>query len=330
MADTNTPNILLLLPDLGDTFNFGAHVEANFSTIDSLMGMVQCTSTTRPSNTYAGQGIYETDSKRYAQNTGTKASPVWTYMSHAALAVTSSTHPTSGRSIGELIYETDTTYLQAWNGSAFEQKAYSNLVTTSSAHPSSANSFTGLEIYETDTGLTAVYSGSNFEYSLQQIAPTQKLTGTTASVTFSGIPAVRRLILKWLVRGTSGTGQDLGMRVDGATTNYQSAKIQGRSGAVSVVAASGGTYTPIGITTSTTTANYFSSGTTELQAWSNTSAFLTYSSVAATFDSAGASSYWTELYNGQYLVVGPHTSITVLPGSGSFAAGSEFSLYAAP
>lgn len=131
MADTNTANIGLLLPDLGDTFNFALHVENNFSTIDSLMGMVQCTSTTRPSNTYAGQGIYETDSKRYAQNTGTKASPVWTYMSHTALTSTSSAHPTSGLSTGLNIYETDTGLNALWNGSAWTYPSGQLLAKTS-------------------------------------------------------------------------------------------------------------------------------------------------------------------------------------------------------
>lgn len=162
MADTNTPNIGLLLPDLGDTFNFALHVENNFSTIDSMMGAVQCTSSTRPSNTYAGQIIYETDSKRYAQNTGTKASPTWTYMSHAALAVTAASRPTSGLSTGEMIYETDTTRFLVYNGSSWENKAFSNLSLTSSTHPTSANSFVGEQIYETDTKNTLVWDGTNW------------------------------------------------------------------------------------------------------------------------------------------------------------------------
>lgn len=162
MADTNTSNIGLLLPDLGDTFNFALHVENNFSTIDSMMGAVQCTSSTRPSNTYAGQIVYETDSKRYAQNTGTKASPTWTYMSHAALAVTAATRPTSGLSTGETIYETDTTRFLVYNGSSWENKAFSNLSVTSSTHPTSANSFVGEQIYETDTKNTLVWDGTNW------------------------------------------------------------------------------------------------------------------------------------------------------------------------
>jgi len=119
VADTNTANIGLLLPDLGDTFNFALHVENNFSTVDSMMGAPDCTSTTRPSNTYKGQIAYEHDSGRYVQNTGTKASPVWTYMSHSAMSSTSSAHPTSGLSTGLQIYETDTALSAIYNGSSF-------------------------------------------------------------------------------------------------------------------------------------------------------------------------------------------------------------------
>ena len=131
MADSNTPNIGLLIADLGDVFNFGAHVENNFSTIDSLFGAVQCTSTTRPSNTFAGQIIYETDSKRYAQNTGSKASPVWTYMSHSAMTATSSSRPTSGLSTGLLILETDTSNISIRSsGAAWETVVHTGVWTT--------------------------------------------------------------------------------------------------------------------------------------------------------------------------------------------------------
>lgn len=214
MADTNTPNIGLLLPDLNDTFNFAAHVEANFSTIDGLMGAVQCTTTTRPSNTYAGQIIYESDSKRYVQNTGTKASPVWTYMSHAAMAVTSSTHPTSGLSVGEMIYETDTTRLQVYNGSSFEQKAFARFVCTSSTHP--ASPFTGMEILETDTNNELVWDGSGWRN-------IQTGAWTTYSPVWSG---TGNSVGNGVLMGSySKTGRTVRVRIGlygGSTTNWGS------------------------------------------------------------------------------------------------------------
>lgn len=155
MADTTTANIGLLIADLNDTFNFGAHVEANFTTIDGLMGAVQCTSTSRPTNTYAGQIIYETDSKRYAQNTGTKATPTWTYMSHAAFAAASSARPTVGLTAGMLLYETDNAQVRsrgtsAWNGTL--------AVATSTALP--ANPIQGDLAYLSDKDALVRYTGS--------------------------------------------------------------------------------------------------------------------------------------------------------------------------
>lgn len=285
MADTFTPNAGMILPDLGDVFNFATHVEANFTLLDGLLGDIPCTSSSRPSNTYPGQTIYETDTKRYAQNTGTKVAPVWTYLASAVPC-------------------------------------------TSGAHPSTSGISAGMTIYETDTKMSAIYTGSQYEYYAQQIAPTQVLGGTTASVTFSSIPAVRRLMVKWMAKGNSGTPQDLRLQIDSATSNYQMAKLVGRSAAASVTTAAGGLYVPAGVLPSSTTANYFGSGSIDIQAWASTSAFLTFSAISATYDTT--TSYWTELYNGQYLVVGPHSSITLSPASGSFVAGSEFSLYALP
>jgi hypothetical protein len=158
VADTNTANLGLLLADLNDTFNFGAHVEANFSTIDALMGAVQCTSSSRPSNTYAGQIIYETDSGRYAQNTGSKASPTWTYMSHAAKTATSGSLPTSGLSTGMLAYLTDLGATAYYSGSAWHTNSL--IVATSAARPAGGSLQIGSQIYETDTKRLMVYNGT--------------------------------------------------------------------------------------------------------------------------------------------------------------------------
>lgn len=189
MADTNTPNLLLLLPDLNDTFNFGAHVENNFTTIDALMGAVQCTSSSRPSNTYAGQIVYETDSKRYAQNTGTKGSPVWTYMSHGAIATTAGSLPTSGISNGFLVYATDVNALLVADGGTLRYKT--NLVCTSGTRPTAVEA--GATIYESDTGRSLVYTGTVWVPMGQMIMATPNSTssnGTSTSGTTETFDAV--------------------------------------------------------------------------------------------------------------------------------------------
>lgn len=182
MADTNTPNILLFLPDLNDVVNFATQVEANFATIDSLIGAVDCSSTTRPSNTYTGQIIYEHDSKRYAQNTGTKASPTWTYMSHTAIATTAGALPTSGISNGLMVYATDTNALLICDGGVLRYKT--NLVCTSSTRPTAVEA--GATIYESDTGRSFVYTGTVWVPQGQMIMATPTATsanGTAGSTT---------------------------------------------------------------------------------------------------------------------------------------------------
>jgi hypothetical protein len=368
VADTNTANIGLLIADLNDVFNFSAHVEANFTTIDGLMGAVQCTSSTRPSNTYAGQIIYETDSKRYVQNTGTKATPVWTYMSHAAMAVTNSTQPTSGLTNGFLAYETDTGGLIAYNGGQWRYKsivnvtsstrptttvgtgtviyendtkrvlvsngttpisaswqnvAYANFVTTSSAHPSSP--FTGLEIYETDTGATAVYTGSGYSYTAQQIANTT-LGASAASVTFNNIPAYTRIMLVWRAQSSASGAVDVNLQIDGNTgNNYLWSKVESNSG--TAAASHAGALTniiKIGVADGTTT-SYFANGSQMIDGWSSATGFLTCTGPYGMFTSTTADRSGTA--SGQFGVVGPHTSIKVSLSANVFQPGTEMAVY---
>jgi hypothetical protein len=205
VADTNTANLALLLPDLNDTFNFGAHVENNFSTIDALMGAVQCTSSARPSNTYAGQIVYETDSKRYAQNTGSKASPSWTYMSHQAMTCTSGSRPSSGVGAGEIAYETDTAALIVATGSS-TWRYRSNVSCTSITRPTGAIG-AGTTIFETDTGRSMVYNGANWVPQGQMLMATPVTTSTLGTA------------------GSSTTGTEV---FDAVLGYYQCALVSGR------------------------------------------------------------------------------------------------------
>lgn len=366
MADTTTPNLGLLIADLNDVFNFGAHVEANLTTIDSLMGLVKCTSSTRPSNTYGGQGIYETDTLRVAVNSGTKGAPVWTYLTSGVLAYTSGTRPTVNLVAGMLIYETDTDALvrytgTAWkyativvctsatrpttaiaagtaiyetdthrylvySGSAWEQKAFANFVCTSGARP--ASPFQGLEIYETDTGMGAVYSGSNYLYGMQQLAPTQVLGTTTATVTFSSIPAVTRVLLVGRYRNSAAAVGDVLMQLDGASTStYLWTKVETNGTVV------GGTHagaltssSKIGVAAGDT-GSYFGNCQIMIDGWSNATGFCTWTGTHANYDTAAND--WAGTIGGMYTVVGPHNALKIFLSANSFAAGSQFTLYGA-
>lgn len=329
MADTNTPNIGLLLPDLNDTFNFSLHVEANFTTIDSLMGAVDCLSTARPSNTYKGQIIYEHDSLRYAQNTGTKASPTWTYMSHQAMLGTSTSRPTSGTTSGELLYETDTAYLLTFALGSWRHQSFSNYTVTSSSHPTSV--FTGLEIYETDTGLSAVYNGTAFMYQVAQIAATQTLGSTTASVTFSGLPAgVNAFKVRWSARcSDANAAEQMKLQINGATgSSYIWEVNQANNTTVAATTSAGAsTFIQIGtVTAASATADYWASGEFTVDNGISAAKFPNVQGTAAAF--ATTTNMWCGVYSGQYVVAGPVTSLTMFGATGSLIANSQFSIYA--
>lgn len=291
MADTNTPNIGLLLPDLGDTFNFALHVENNFSTIDSLMGAVDCTSTTRPSNTYKGQVIYEHDSGRYAQNTGTKAAPVWTYTSHAALAVTSSTHPTSGLSAGELIFETD-------------------------------------------TGLSAVYNGSAYLYGVQQASSTVTLGSTTASVTFSGLPATNGFLVKWAARASDAVAAEMFMlRINGDSgSNYarQANEANNTSTATGIQSAPNTAIQVGTIPAASGTARYWGTGSFVVNPGTATGSGQNTSVAGHGVAVSTNTNMWAGVYGGQWNSTATVTSLTMFGLSGSLVQNSKFSIYALP
>lgn len=282
------------------------------------------TSSTRPTSGLSAGGLaYETDTNGLVKYTGS----AWNYA--APLAVTSSTRPTTAVSSGMLIYETDTKRLLASNGSSpvsasWEQKAYANFVTTSSAHP--ASPFQGLEIYETDSSMSAVYSGSAYQYGVQQVAPTQILGTTVASITFTGIPAVTRLILSWRVRQSASGATDLLMQIDGNTgNNYLWAKVEANAGTAGGSHAGAATSSiKIGVVDGNT-ASYFGSGYQVLDGWANATGFMTTTGPYSNFSTTTAD--WSGNASGQYSGTGPHNSIKIFPLANSFVAGSQFSLH---
>jgi hypothetical protein len=283
------------------------------------------TAATRPTSGLASGGLaYETDTNGLLKYTGA----AWNYA--APLAVTSSTRPTTAVSSGMLIYETDTKRLLASNGSSptsasWEQKAFSNFVCASSARP--ASPFTGLEIYETDTGVSAVYNGSSYAYGVQQIAPTQVLGVNTASITFTGIPAATRLLLTWRGRSSVSGSTNVQLRIDGNTgNNYLWNKIESGSGtAAGSHSGAAVAFMVIGSIDAAAT-SYFGSGQQMIDGWSNATGFANISGTYNNFNTTTVDSCGTN--GGLFLVVGPHTSLTIFPAANSFAPGSQFSLYA--
>lgn len=217
MADTFTSNLGLLLPDLNDAYNFSSQVEANFTTIDALMGLVKCTTSTRPSNTYGGQGIYETDTGRVAVNTGTKVSPTWTYVTSVAISCTSGARPSVGLLAGLMAYETDTHRTIVYNGSAWQQVGV--VTCTASTHP--ANPLAGGQIYETDTGDSYVYNGSAYTWlgSAAQEWSVASTSGTLSSIATATDTAYA------FVSNTASTGVSVSLGTTGTTVGTSGTKV---------------------------------------------------------------------------------------------------------
>jgi hypothetical protein len=246
------------------------------------------------------------------------------------IVCTSSTRLTgSSLQTGSVIYETDTKRLLVWSGSTWDNKAFSNFITTSSAHP--ASPFTGLEIYETDTGLSAVYNGSVYQYGVQQAAATQTLGGTTASITFSGLPAVNGFMVKWAARmSDANAAEQLYLRFNGDTgSNYLWEVNQANNAAVAATT-SGAAVTFIQIATVTAnsaTASYFGTGSFTVNP-GGTGMFTQASGYASSF--ATTTNMWSGVYGGQWNSTATVTSITMLGATGSFLVHSTFSIYALP
>lgn len=276
--------------------------------------------TSQPANPIAGDLFYASNIDAVIRYTGS----AWKITS--IIPCTSSTRPTANLAAGVAAYETDTKRFIVYSGSAWEQKAFANFVCTSSTHP--ASPFTGLEIYETDSGLSAVYNGTGYEYSMQQIAPTQVLLANTASITFTGISGLyTRLMLFWRGRSDTTGPFDILMQLDANTgSNYLWTKNEESNGTQG--SSHGGAATTsikIGVIGAGTT-SYFASGHQTIDGWANSTGFATTVGPYTNFGSTTTD--WAGVAGGQFNVVGPHSSVKVLPSSGNLAPGSQISLYA--
>lgn len=166
--------------------------------------------------------------------------------------------------------------------------------------------------------------------SLVQLVSSQVLTSTQASVSFSGISATfSRLVLDWRARLAASGQQSMLMQIDGNTgSNYLWSNIQMSNTTVAGFS-SGGATTSIQIGSADgNTANYFASGRQVIDGWSQSTGFLTTSGHWNSFSTSTTGQ--SGQIGGQFLVVGPHSSITVFASGVSFVAGSQFSLYGEP
>lgn len=281
--------------------------------------LMVATSSSRPANSITGDYIYETDTGSFAVQVG---SNTWRYRN--VYPCTSSTRPTNVGT-GATIYESDTKRLLVNNSGTWENKAFANYVCTSSTHPSSP--FQGLEIFETDTGLNAVYNGSGYLYGMGQVQATQVLGATTASVTFSSLPALNGFIIKWAARcSDANAAEQLYMRFNGDTgANYDWEVNQANNTTVAGTTGNGATFVQVGtVSASSATANYWSTGYAIVNP-GGTGQFTTVVGTGSAFGTTA--NMWVGVYGGQWNSTATVTSITLQGATGSFLANSRFSIY---
>jgi len=374
MSDSLSPNIGLLIADPGDVVNYNTHVGNNLTRVDTFLGMVDCLSTSRPTTTFKGQGIYEEDSKRYAQNLGTSASPNWVYMTHQAMTGTAASRPTSGLTSGEIMYETDTHMMRSRATSAWNPTV---AVFTAGSLPSSATSFTGdfayvsdkssmaafngtqwfyatpvictngghpvqntaagTQIFETDTLLAANNNGSGgWLYEVQQVAATQLLGSTTASITFSGLSSLyTHLSIAWTVRDVSGSlSNSFNLTINGdsgAHYGEQFAEAQNNTTTTNLIVVNTATSILVGrCAGGGATAGYWSGGRIDINGWNRGASgrMVTLNAQSYVAANTSATGQITGTYGGGYLPTAALTSFTLASAGGSLAAGSEVSVHA--
>lgn len=163
-----------------------------------------------------------------------------------------------------------------------------------------------------------------------QLVSEQILTATTASVTFSNIPAYTRLMLFTRTKLNTGGSVDLIMQLDGDTgSHYVWEKAESNNSTVAGAGSSGLTTTPhLGVVPDTTTANYFGNSTHTIDGWASSTGYATWTGTYSAYTAATGAGSWSGNSSGIYTgAVGPHNSIKLFPASNSFGAGSQFAVY---
>lgn len=193
---------------------------------------------------------------------------------------------------------------------------------------------TGQFIFETDTQLVRSWDGASSSW-IQRTpyVVTQKLGGTTASVTFSNIPtSMKKVRLTYTARGTAGvTNSVMIMRLNSDSTSghYVHNNVQTINTSTFVGVNTGGTdrFTVGIISAASVTATNYGVGWVEFMGWEGPHNWVSCTFMNHVYSDSAPNSgvFWG---GGQYIQNAPYTSITVLPDTGSFATNSEFRLEA--
>jgi hypothetical protein len=154
----------------------------------------------------------------------------------------------------------------------------------------------------------------------------QTLSSSTASITFSSLPAFSHFTIRWHARGDAATvTQNMNMQVNGVTSSsYLSQFVDANNttvaGNLSLTA-----NLLIGTLPGTSSnANYFGAGIVEI----NGAQDANYTPIVATSVNLGNSATGIAgVFGGATTGIGPVTSVKLYPASGNFVSGSRFSIY---
>lgn len=157
---------------------------------------------------------------------------------------------------------------------------------------------------------------------------TTTLGTTTASVTFSSIPAFTHLTLVWHARGDqAATTVNLQIQLNGITTStYITERAEANTNTVAGANATAASSLQIGaIPGSTATALYFGAGSMECPGWNDTTNYTPVVGMGVSFP--GGAAGFAGVYGGIVPTAGTNSSIKIFPATGNFVAGSRFSIY---
>jgi len=159
---------------------------------------------------------------------------------------------------------------------------------------------------------------------------TTTLSTSTASVTFSSIPAYNNLSLKWHAAGDASAivGEQINIQVNGVVTaNYVQEKLEANTTTVTGTLTAGSTNAQIGtIPGASRASGYMGAGSLEMpgiQDALNHQSFVSMATAIATNSASFVGVYAGMLAAG----TAPITTLTVFPAASNFVAGSVFSLY---
>ncbi len=177
------------------------------------------------------------------------------------------------------------------------------------------------------TEMSAAVAAHEAAYLGNKYSSEIKLTSTTATVTFTGIPASLRRLTLWVTARSTASALyvNCDIRIGGDNSAaYRHALRFIENGANSSTTAGAGTSARIGyITAANATAGTWGGIRLDMIGW-NSPHVTGLKGVAQSGEYDGGSNFVIADSTIEYYGAALYTTLTVLPGSGSFASGSQF------